>query len=58
MRSREFFLHEDGTVVLLPKLPVTVLRGMIKPRKPTVTLDDMAEAAAFGAADAVPGGRS
>lgn len=23
----KFFLHPDGTVVLLPKLPVTALRG-------------------------------
>jgi AbrB family looped-hinge helix DNA binding protein len=26
----EFFVHPDGSVVLLPKLPVSVLRGMLK----------------------------
>src|SRR6476661_8023736 len=28
----KFFVHPDGTVVLLPKLPVASLRGMIKPQ--------------------------
>src|SRR5215471_944006 len=26
----KFFVHPDGTVVMLPKLPVTALRGMLK----------------------------
>ena len=25
----KFFVHPDGTVVLLPKLPVSALRGML-----------------------------
>src|SRR5260370_12482888 len=29
----KFFVHPDGSVVILPKLPVTVLRGMLKSRK-------------------------
>jgi antitoxin PrlF len=44
----KFFLHPDGTVVLLPKLPVTALRGILKsPRR--VTLEEMNEAIAAGA---------
>ena len=40
----KFFLHPDGTVVLLPKLPVTTLRGMLKPRR-RVSLEEMDEIA-------------
>jgi AbrB family looped-hinge helix DNA binding protein len=36
----KFFLHPDGTVVLLPKLPVTSLRGMLNPRR-RVSLEEM-----------------
>jgi antitoxin PrlF len=46
----KFFMHPDGTVVLLPKIPVSALRGMLKPRRAPVTIDDMREAAAAGAA--------
>ena len=46
----KFFLHPDGTVVLLPKLPVSVLRGIVpRPRKP-VSLVRMRNAVAAGAA--------
>lgn len=45
----KFFLHPDGTVVLLPKLPVTVLRGMVKPRAAPVTLEEMDDAISAGA---------
>jgi len=46
----KFFLHPDGTVVLLPKLPVSALRGILtRPRRP-VTLERMQEAIAAGAA--------
>ena len=46
----KFFVHPDGTVVLLPKLPVSALRGMLtRPRRP-VTLQRMREAVAEGAA--------
>lgn len=49
----KFFVHPDGTVVLLPKLPVSALRGMIKSRrKKPVTVKQMNEAVAKGAADA------
>ena len=41
----KFFMHPDGTVVLLPKLPVSALRGMLKTRR-RVTLEAMDEAIA------------
>lgn len=44
----KFFVHPDGTVVLLPKLPVSALRGMLKPRGTRVTIEDMDEAVAAG----------
>jgi len=28
----KFFLHPDGSVVLLPKLPASAIRGMVKSR--------------------------
>jgi AbrB family looped-hinge helix DNA binding protein len=46
----KFFVHPDGSVALLPKLPVTALRGIVKPRRP-VTIEEMSNAAAAGAAD-------
>jgi antitoxin PrlF len=48
----KFFIHPNGSVVLLPRLPVTTLRGMLKPRRPAVTTEEMAEAAASEAAAA------
>jgi AbrB family looped-hinge helix DNA binding protein len=45
----KFFIHPDGSVVLLPKLPASALRGMLKPRRRGVTVDDMTEAAVAGA---------
>ena len=47
----KFFVHADGSVVLLPKLPVSALRGILKPRRRAVTIDEMSNAAAAGAAD-------
>ncbi len=41
----KFFMHPDGTVVLLPKLPVSALRGMLKTRR-RVTLEAMDDAIA------------
>lgn len=46
----KFFVHPDGTVVLLPKRPVSELRGIVKPRRRPVTVEDMTDAAAEGAA--------
>jgi antitoxin PrlF len=46
----KFFVHPDGTVVLLPKLSAAALRGMIKSRRRRpVTIDEMTKAAAGGA---------
>jgi antitoxin PrlF len=52
----KFFVHPDGSVVLLPKLPVTVLRGMLKSRKKRpVTIEEMHEAIAAGAVEDASG---
>ena len=45
----KFFIHPDGTVVLLPKLPASALRGIVKKRRKVATLSDMDEAIALGA---------
>jgi antitoxin PrlF len=38
----KFFLHPDGHVVLLPTLPSSALRGMVKRRRlRSVTLEEM-----------------
>ena len=51
----KFFVHPDGSVVLLPKLPAAALRGIIKSRnRRPVTLDEMTKAAAEGAASRTP----
>jgi AbrB family looped-hinge helix DNA binding protein len=41
----KFFIHPDGTVVLLPKRPASDLRGMVKSRR-RVTIEEMNEAIA------------
>jgi antitoxin PrlF len=47
----KFFMHPDGTVVLLPKRPARTLRGMLKSKHGRrVTIDEMTEAVAAGAA--------
>ncbi len=48
----KFFLHPDGTVVLLPKLPVTALRGILKRSRRPVSIERMRKAIAEGAAGA------
>ena len=46
----KFFLHPDGSVVLLPKLPASALRGMLKSRRSRpVSVADMTEAVAAAA---------
>jgi len=43
----KFFVHPDGSVALLPKLPVSALRGIVKSRRRRpVTIEEMGEAAA------------
>jgi antitoxin PrlF len=51
----KFFVHPDGSVVLLPKIPASALRGIVKPRlhRP-VTIEEIAAAAAAGAAGVAP----
>ncbi|HXU50355.1 MAG TPA: type II toxin-antitoxin system PrlF family antitoxin [Candidatus Binatia bacterium] len=47
----KFFVHPDGSVVLLPKLSASALRGIVKRRRRTpVTIAEMTAAAAEGAA--------
>ena len=45
----KFFIHRDGSVVLLPKMPAAALRGFIQHHGRPVTLDEMNEAAADAA---------
>jgi len=50
-----FFVHPDGSVVLLPKLSAAALRGITKSRRRRpVTIDEMTEAAAEGAGGVGP----
>ncbi|HVM94493.1 MAG TPA: AbrB/MazE/SpoVT family DNA-binding domain-containing protein [Terriglobales bacterium] len=46
----KFFVHPDGSVALLRKLPVVALRGMLKSRRRRpVTIEQMSRATAEGA---------
>jgi len=45
----KFLVHPDSSVVLLPKLPASALRGIVKARCRPVTVETMSEAAAAGA---------
>ena len=47
----KFFMHPDGSVVLLPKLPASALRGIVKSRRRRpVTIEEMTDAVREGAA--------
>ena len=49
----KFFVHPDGSVVLLPKVRASALRGIIKSRRRRpVAIVEMTEAAAKGATGA------
>lgn len=51
----KFFVHPDGSVVLLPKSSASALKGILKSRRRRpVTLAQMAGAAAEGAAGGAP----
>jgi AbrB family looped-hinge helix DNA binding protein len=54
----KFFVYPDGSVVILPKLPTSALRGMVSSRlgRPA-TLDEMEEAIAAGASAGVRRGK-
>lgn len=49
----KFFVHPDGSVVILPKRPASGLRGIVKAKGPAVTIDEMDEAVAEGATAAI-----
>jgi AbrB family looped-hinge helix DNA binding protein len=49
----KFFIHPDGSVVLLPKLPVVALKGIVKRRQRSVTIEEMNQAIRDGAARVV-----
>ena len=53
----KFFKHPDGTVVLLPKLPASRLRGIVSGRRQAVSIDEMDEAIAAGAVKRSQGSR-
>jgi AbrB family looped-hinge helix DNA binding protein len=50
----KFFLHPDGSVVLLPKLPASALSGIVRPQKRPVTVEEMTDTAAAGATEGIP----
>lgn len=49
----KYFIHPDGTVVLLPTLPVSALRGILRWHGPAASLEDMDRAIAEGAASGI-----
>lgn len=48
----KFFVHPNGSVVILPTRPVTDLRGIVKARRRPVAIEEMDEAIARGASEA------
>ena len=49
----KFFKHPDGTVVILPKVPTSRLKGMLSSaRRRPVSIREMDEVIAAGAAEA------
>ena len=48
----KFFVHPDGSVVLLPKLPATALRGFVRGARRPVTITKMNQAIREAAAGA------
>jgi antitoxin PrlF len=51
----KFFIHPNGSVVLLPMLPISGLRGILKkPRRQPVTIEQMREAVRAGASEGFP----
>jgi antitoxin PrlF len=48
----KFFMHPDGSVVLLPKLSAVAFRGIVKShRRRPVTVEEMTKCAAEGVAN-------
>ncbi len=50
----KFFVHPDGSVVLLPKRPASVLRGIVKAARRPVTIEEMNQAIAEATANIRP----
>jgi antitoxin PrlF len=50
----KFFVHPDGHVVLLPTLPVSALRGLLRPLGRPATIEEMDKAIAEQAAQGCP----
>ena len=46
----KFFMHPDGSVVILPKIRTSSLKGMVKASR-RASLDDMEAASSGGAVD-------
>jgi AbrB family looped-hinge helix DNA binding protein len=54
----KFFVHPDGSVAILPKLPTSALRGMVSSRRGgPATLEEMDEAIAAGASRGIKRGK-
>jgi antitoxin PrlF len=45
----KFFVHPDGSVVILPKLPTARLKGIVHSRRGRVSIEEMETAIAEGA---------
>lgn len=45
----KFFIHPDGSVVILPKIRTSALKGMIRARRSTTSIHDMEAAIEEGA---------
>lgn len=45
----KFFLHPDGSLAILPKLPASSLRGILRYSGPPVSLEEMKAGIAQGA---------
>jgi antitoxin PrlF len=45
----KFFVHPDGSVVILPKIHTSSLKGIVPSRRKRVSLDEMETAIAEGA---------
>jgi antitoxin PrlF len=52
----KFFVHPDGSVVILPKISTSKLKGIVKPRR-RASLRDMETAIGEGAANGGQGAR-
>jgi antitoxin PrlF len=46
----KFFIQPDGSVAILPTVPVTALKGFLKRKGASLSIEDMDQAIADGAA--------